>query len=269
MLLKDIIVESIIQESIDVHGEELVAYCIVVAEQYKGMPAFDPSVVELWEQLLSHNKKMMMKILKNVSVEFTAHDPYKNQKQMMMDIIKNNRIQIFKTPNDDAHPGMSAEENDIFRFIHDYLGHYLPNEKSFAKYLAKNNINKPDDPKLNAFRFSSHNFTVRGEMNTYLSHAKILSDKVAPVLFTEIVGQICTYFATGDYTDNKVGIMQGIDFKNIGKFTDQALENRKIKYHKLLMDENIGKFRTTLGIFDKSKIRWNLLSRGEGAKRSK
>jgi hypothetical protein len=89
------------------------------------------------------------------------------------------------------------------------------------------------------------------------------------VFFTEIVGQICTYFVTGNYTDNKVAIMHGIDFDNIGKFTDEELNNRKMRYKRLLDDDSVDKFKTKIGIFDKSKIRWNLLSRGEGQKRKK
>ena len=249
-------------EGIEVNGNEFVAYCIVVAEQYVDMPKVDPKALVLWNDVIEHNEKMLMKILKSVNIEYTSNDPYKNQNEMMYDIIVNNRLQIFKTPSDDAHPGMTAFENDIFRTVHDFIGHHLPNTKEFSKFLAKNN-NKQNDEFRN-FRFKRNNFTVRGEINTYISHGKLLPEKLRPVLFTEIIGQICTYFITNNFTENKVGIMNGIDFKKIGLFTDSNLEKRKMYYIEKLNDSGVNSFKTRLGKFDKDNIRWNLLSRGEG-----
>lgn len=254
-----------LMEAIEENGNGLVAYCIVVAEEYIKMPDFDQEAMDAWVKVITHNEKMMKKIMKSVNVEFVDGDPYRNQKDMMYDIIKNNRLKIFKTPNDDAHPGMSGRENDILRTVHDYLGHHLPNEKEFAKFLAKNNVKQGDDA-YKKFRFSKNNFTVRGEMNTYITHGKLLPADLRPVLFTEIVGQICTYFSTGNYTVNKVGIMDGIDFKRVGLFTSSELSKRKAMYKELLDNSEVDSFKTQFGTFDKSSINWSLLSRGEGQK---
>jgi hypothetical protein len=37
----------------------------------------------------------------------------------------------------------------------------------------------------------------------------------------------------------------------------------------MLDDDGVDKFKTKVGTFDKSNIKWNLLSRGEGQKRKK
>lgn len=260
-------INDIINESIVTNGNDFVAYCIVVAEEYKELPEYDENAAELWKRVASHNEKMLAKIMKKVDIQYTDKDPYKNQKDMMYDIIVNRRMRIFKTPSDDSHPGLNAVENDILRAVHDFVGHHLPNGKKFAKFLYNQNYEKT--PEYNRFRFDKNNFTVRGEMNTYLSHTKLLPKELKPVFFTEIVGQICTYFATGDYTNNKVAIMQGIDFDNVGKFTNDELTNRKMRYKEMLEDDGVEKFKTKLGTFDKSNIKWNLLSRGEGQKRKK
>lgn len=258
--------ESIdLMEAIEENGNGLVAYCIVVAEEYLKMPEFDSKALESWTKVIAHNEKMLKKIMTSVHIEFTDVNPYRTQKDMMYDIIKNNRLKIFKTEDEDAHPGMTAEENNILRAVHDFLGHHLPNEKEFAQYLLKNNVGQNDEA-YKKFRFSKNNFTVRGEMNTYITHGKLLSAELRPVLFTEIVAQICTYFATGDYTVNKVGIMDGVDFKRVGLFTDSELTRRKAKYKQLLDNDNVDTFKTAFGTFGKSKIYWNLLSRGEGQK---
>ena len=255
-----------LMEAIEENGNGLVAYCIVVAEEYTKMPAMDPNALDLWLRVITHNEKMLKRILKSVDIEFTDEDPYRTQKDMMYDIIKNKRLKIFKTPNDDAHPGMSARDNDIFRAVHDFLGHHLPNVKDFTQFLSKNKNMTKDDEAYKQFRFARNNFTVRGEMNTYISHGKLLPEELRPVLFTEIVGQICTYFVTGNYTVNKVGVMKGIDFKRIGLFTDSELSKRKEEYRKLLDDDSVKEFKTQLGTFNKETIKWNLLSRGEGQK---
>jgi len=256
-----------LKEAIEAHGEELVAYCIVVAEEYVKLPNLEMRALKAWEDLLEHNEKMLQKILKKVNIIYTKEDPYKNQREMMYDIIKNNTMRIFKTPSDDSHPGMTAAENDVFRALHDFVGHHLPNQKEFVKYLAKHNIKSTSDENFKKYRFNKNSFTVRGEMNTYFSHGKLLSDKVKPALFTEIVGQICTYFTTGDFTVNKVAFMDGVDYNKLGKFTDPKLTQRKEKYLELLKDDSVEKFDTELGTFSKSSIRWNLLSRGEGQTR--
>lgn len=260
-------ITDVLNESIVTNGNDFVAYCIVVAEEYRELPTYDEDVASLWKEVASHNEKMLGKIMKKVDIQYTSRDPYKNQKEMMYDIIVNNRMKIFKTPSDDDHPGLTGVENDILRAVHDFVGHHLPNEKEFAKMLAKDNYEKT--PNYKDYRFSKNSFTVRGEINTYLTHTKLLPKRLKPVFFTEIVGQICTYFTTGDYTDNKVAIMKGIDFDNIGKFTDNELSNRKARYKQILDDDSVEKFKTKLGAFDKSNIKWNLLSRGEGQKRKK
>lgn len=259
--------DILLKEAIETHGNDFVAYCIVVAEEFKELPKLDKDALSLWEEVALHNEKMLSKIFKQVSIEYTNKDPYKNQKDMMYDIIVNRRMRIFKTESDDDHPGLSAVENDILRAVHDFIGHHLPNEKEFAQFLSKNNFNKT--PEYKDFRFSRNNFTVRGEMNTYLTHTKLLPKRLKPVFFTEIVGQICTYFVTGHYTENKVAIMQGIDFDKVGKFTSTELNNRKERYREMLDDSGIEKFHTKIGDFSKDSIRWNLLSRGEGQKRKK
>jgi len=260
-------IKDVLNEAVEVHGNELVAYCIVVAEEFKKLPYLDEDALPLWQAVAEHNNKMLSKILKKVRIEYTSRDPYKTQKDMMYDIIVNNRMKIFKTPSDESHPGLSAVENDILRTVHDFIGHHLPNEKEFAKFLAKNNFEK--NPNYKTYRFSKNSFTVRGEMNTYLTHTKLLPKKLKPVLFTEIVGQICTYFVTNDFTDNKVAVMKGIDFDKVGMFTDKNLTIRKERYRTMLDDDSIEKFKTELGDYDKSTIRWNLLSRGEGQVRKR
>lgn len=240
--------EQILTEGVVAHGNELLAYVIVVAEEYAYLPKVRPSDLKHWEALISHNNKMLPRIMSDVDVVFTTEDPYKNQREMMYDIIVNKRMKIYATTDDGsqegAHPGMSADDNNILRAVHDYLAHYGPNAQWFKHFLKTNNIKDVKSKKLKTVRFQRNSFTVRGEMNTFVTHAKLAPKSAAPALFTEIVGQICTYFVTNNYTENKAAVMHGIDYQNIGRFTDITLENRKLEYKAMLDDPEIKTIKT-------------------------
>ena len=168
MRMNDILNEAIVE-----NGTGLVAYCIVVAEEYAKLPMVDKSKVPLWFDLVAHNSKMADKILSKLDVEFTEEDPYKTQKEMLYDIVINKKLKIFKSK--DASLVISDEENNIGRVVHDYLGHYLPNHKAFVELVSKNAVTSKA---YSEFRFKSHSFTVRGELSTYLTHSKLLSNVI-------------------------------------------------------------------------------------------
>lgn len=270
------LIEDILNEGIVASGNELLAYIMVVAEEYHKLPKFDENEMYRWELMVAHNNKVLPHIMSGVKVEFTGDDPYKNQREMMYDMIVNKRMKIYATIDDDdaqegSHPGISNADNSVFRAVHDFLGHYAPNVKEVTKYIKDNNIKDVDDSKFKSFRFKRNSFTVRGEMGTYVSHSKMSPPKAIPAMFTEIVGQICTYFVTGDFTENKVAVIDGVDFKNVGKFSDHSMERRKQNYQKQLEDDNIKSIDIDVpnARIDKGNIRWGLISHGEGKKRKK
>lgn len=265
--------DVVLREGVRVHSYEFLAYVIVVAEEFHRLPKVDPDEVWRWEELVAHDDRMLPRVAGSVDIEFVTSDPYKNQREMMFDIIVNKRMKIYQTTPDESqegsHPGMTDRQNDIFRAVHDYVGHFAPNVQKVADYIATHNIASPDDPKYKELRFDRNSFTVRGEMNTFVTHSRLAPPSAIPALFTEIVGQICTYFVTNDFTVNKVAVIDGIDYRNIGKFTSLELETRKRDYMRLLNDSSVETIDIQIpGVtIDKSKIRWNLLSRGEGQTR--
>jgi len=262
--------DNAIMEAVVANGNDLIAYIIVVAEEYAKLMKYNPDEAYRWDALAETDENFLKKILSKVNIEFTSDDPYPNQREMMYDIFHNNNLKIYSTLEDESqegsHPAISNKQNDKLRAVHDFMGHYLPNVKMFRKYIKQHNIKSPDDEMFKKLRFGSHSFTVRGEMNTFLSHAKTMPPEAVPALFTEIIGQICTYFVTGNYTENKADIMEGVDFKNIGNFTSPELNARKKHYSDLLSNPNVESFETKLPGHPiiKDEIRWNLISHGEG-----
>lgn len=59
-----------------------------------------------------------------VRVVFQDTDPYTCADEMFSDAWKG-WLRVWSTPADQRHPVLSRYENDMFRAVHDYFGHYL------------------------------------------------------------------------------------------------------------------------------------------------
>lgn len=61
-----------------------------------------------------------------VKVEFTDTDPYNGFDDLVTDV-NHGWLSIWKTQDDQGHPLLTGEQNDRFRAVHDYFGHYMSN----------------------------------------------------------------------------------------------------------------------------------------------
>jgi hypothetical protein len=59
-----------------------------------------------------------------IRVEFQDDDPYPSYREMVDDVTDNRRLKIYRTAPDQAHPLLSADQNNMFRAVHDYFGHH-------------------------------------------------------------------------------------------------------------------------------------------------
>ena len=121
---------------------------------------------------------------------FTDNEPYSWSGSMFLDISRDKHLNIFtggklawSNPLADwagyrIHG--NAKINEMFRAVHDILGHY-PNRSPFE--------------------------TFEGELEAYQEHKKWYSPEALPALYSETVGQLCVYYATGDFIkvqENKI-----------------------------------------------------------------
>lgn len=60
-----------------------------------------------------------------VRVEFQEADPYADASAMMADVRNNGRLKIYATTDDQAHPLLTRDQNNMFRAVHDFHGHYM------------------------------------------------------------------------------------------------------------------------------------------------
>jgi hypothetical protein len=94
-----------------------------------------------------------------IAVEYTPQDPYKNSKEMFEDVAQNRRLRVYS--GGDPHPALTTDENNMFRAVHDFFGHYR----------------------------NMHQFGSTGEFNATLAHSQMFPKAAQPALFTETLGQ--------------------------------------------------------------------------------
>jgi len=242
---------SSVSEAIELSSPvDMWAYAIVVAEAYQKAPTIDPRASEAYKVLVVSTQRLFQQVNKMVNVQFTKDDPYKSPEDAAQDVIQNKNLSVFSGGS--PHPVMSDEQNVMFRTIHDYYTH----------------IGKNIGPSKRGERFKTHSFKFRGELNSYLTHTKLAPQKAIPALFTEVVGQLSYYVATGNFVQNKAAILDGFDYINLGRMSPE----RKQRYDQIvaqLQDKSQSHVDTEFGKISKDKIKWGLLSPGAGANREK
>lgn len=250
--------ESILNEAVVVHGYSLFAYAITLAEAFDAAPVYDPSAVPAWEAMIDSDTKLAQRVLGHLDVEYVKTDPYKSLNQLLQDVTLNHHLAVFQTQG--THPGMTGAQNDLFRALHDALSHVGANGAAFWHHYIMHD-QTPYKPLWGG------GFSVRGEMNAYLIHARMAPQAAIPALFTEIVGQICYYFVTNHYADNKVAILNGFDYKNVGLVTSSQYTARMAEIQQQVEDPSVQSIPTSVNdiTIDKAKIHWKLLSPGTGA----
>lgn len=173
-------------------------YCDLVAQAYEDAPENDPEAQESYEALRNAVNKFFKLIKSKVTVEFVDGNPYESSEQMQKEVTK---TKVFKIMKDfSTHPFFSEEENWRFRAVHDWFTHVIAHQP----------------------------FTQKGELQTYNMHAKMMPPAALPALFTEIIGQVCYQTSKGSFPVQKVAILKGFDYKNIGRLKGYKIENKKL-----------------------------------------
>ena len=133
-----------------------------------------------------------------VKVEFVDGDPYQTAEQMREEIKETKTLKVMKDFSE--HPFFSQEENWKFRAVHDWFTHVITKQP----------------------------FTRKGELSAYNTHIKMFPPSTWPALFTEIIGQVCYQTKKGAFGVQKVAILKGFDYKNIGRVEGYVLNNKEL-----------------------------------------
>lgn len=226
ILLKDILKETLNNKKGKKLSEKMMLkdwskYRKIVADAYKEAPSKDSTVVKHWTTLNISNQTLFKRLLAKTEIilvsEETSKDgatmnlsgkqyeiqkidgePYSSQAEMSQDWKQNKQVKI--SIDYSNHPIFSVEENVIFRCVHDFIVHILGN----------------------------HPFGDKGEIASYNLHAKLAPPDALPALFTEIVGQACYVVEYGSFPEQKIAVLDGFDYREVGKVTGYDVQNKAL-----------------------------------------
>ena len=161
-------------------------YCQLVAEAYADAPEYEDTAVDSFRAMIPFVNNMFDKISKRVDVQFVDEHPYETADELRQDVNQNKVLKISTLDSD--HMVFDPETNQKFRAVHDYMTHIQRNT----------------------------NFDGRGEIASYNSHIKTVPPAAYPALFTEVVGQACSFIVNGQFPEQKIAILPGFDYENVG-----------------------------------------------------
>ena len=177
-------------------------YAQLVADAYLAAPKFEPRAASSFEAFIPFIEKMFKRIQSRVDVEFVDYHPYESAQELRQDV---NTTGIMKIATIDAeHEVFDVITNAKFRAIHDYMSH------------------------VQAIGSRGTEFTLRGELAAYNTHLKTTPKAAVPALFTEVVGQVCTYNITGKFAEQKICLLDGFDYYNVGVVEGYDINNKEL-----------------------------------------
>jgi len=179
-------------------------YAQLVGKAYMNASALEPRAIPHYKALVPFIEKMFKQIQSRVKIEFVDYHPYEDAGELRKDVKETGVLKIATI--DSEHPVFSPEVNWKFRAIHDYMAH------------------------VQAIGSRGTEFSLRGEIAAYNVHLKTVPKKAIPALFTEVIGQVCAYYYLGGrFPDKqKIAILDGFDYINIGKVEGLDIKNKKL-----------------------------------------
>lgn len=89
--------------------------------------AADPEVTPLarraYGEFAAQVDLQFAELSRQVRVIFQTEDPYADHEEMFADVSRGT-LRVYRTAPDQAHPVLSNRQNNRFRAVHDFFGHY-------------------------------------------------------------------------------------------------------------------------------------------------
>tara|TARA_R110000824_G_scaffold41357_6_gene123102 strand:+ start:1174 stop:1833 length:660 start_codon:yes stop_codon:yes gene_type:complete len=179
-------------------------YGELVARAYHEASPFDSDAVSSFMALEPFVNKMFNQIKSRADIQFVDENPYPSEKEMCQDAIQNGVLKIWRGGTE--HPVFTPELNLKLRAVHDYMTHCQ----------------------------KSTDFGLQGEIASYNAHMKTVPPSAAGALFTEVVGQASHFIKRGFFPDQKIAILPGFDFFNVGE-VDPEITGYKLDHEKKIL----------------------------------
>lgn len=213
MLLTEQILKDLILEEYDKNlSEKLMLkkgkngwwkYSQLVAEAYRQAPMFDDAAIAGYKSLEDWLHGQFRRISHNVRFEFVPEHVYTSSRDLQQRVEKEGVMYVSTLDAD--HPVWTGEQglitNTMFRAWHDWEGHIVKGKA----------------------------FSLQGEIAAYNAHARMVPNAARPVLFTEVVGQICCFYQNGKKNcEQKAAILPGFDYVNVGVVDGYDIVNKEL-----------------------------------------
>ena len=177
-------------------------YAQLVADAYMAAPTYEGRAVSSFQAYIPFIEKMFKRIQSRVNVEFVDYHPYESAQELRQDVSKTGTMKIATI--DGEHEIFDEITNAKFRAVHDYMSH------------------------IQAIGSRGTEFTLRGEIAAYNTHLKTTPRDAVPALFTEVIGQVCTYNITGKFAEQKICLLDGFDYYNVGVVDGYDIVNKEL-----------------------------------------
>ena len=163
-------------------------YCELVSNAYLSAPLLESRAIPSFRAMKPFIEKMFTRIQGVIDIEFVEEHPYKSADELRQDIKKTGVMKISTIDQDLPHDIFDEETNVKFRAIHDFMAHVQRHTE----------------------------FDAKGEIASYNAHIQTMPPESHPALFTEVVGQACTFVITGAFPIQKIAFLDGFDYKDVG-----------------------------------------------------
>ena len=169
----------------------------LVAEAYREAPMYDSAAEKGYKLLADWLDGHFGRLTSRTRFEFVPEHVYTSAKDLRNRVEKEGVMYVSTLDAD--HPVWKGEKglitNTMFRAWHDWEGHIVKGK----------------------------GFTLAGEIAAYNAHAKIVPRESIPVLFTEVVGQICCFYQSGKKNcAQKAVILPQFDHIRVGALTPEG-----------------------------------------------
>ncbi len=187
-------------------------YGKLVSDAYQRAES-SPADAASWHALEEWIPKMFKRIvgLGTLDVQFVDEDPYVDDQDLRQKVKETGVLKVWRGGT--SHPIWSAENNLKFRAIHDWMGHIQPK----------------GDP----------SFGIQGEIASYNAHLHTIPPAARPAMFTEVIGQAASFTNTGEFPEQKIAVLPGFDFTNIGKVDGYDIVNKELVKRKSTLTETM------------------------------
>jgi hypothetical protein len=95
----------------------------VIAREYMASPLRDESALNAFEAFRTETARQYSELARSVRVSVVESDPYADYPAMAADA-STGRLSVLSSDVTGGHCYLTPAENDMFRAVHDYYGHY-------------------------------------------------------------------------------------------------------------------------------------------------